>query len=173
MPIYTQEYTPTSSSNLRGIERKIIVSNPFSTMSKKNLQIMAPAVPKNVNLIDTTADINNNFKFVKDNENGDSLEVPFDGTYLLFGFIAMRYLLANGSLLINGMVEIYKNNESIFDATCVLTGMLMRTSGSYPKQVELNRGDKLHAKYSLITSQDSLIIDEMGLSVSLLNKKEV
>ncbi len=174
MPIYTQNYVaPSSMQHLREIESRIIVANPFSTISKKNLLIEAPAAPTDINLIDTIAEPNNNMEFVEDSENGDSLSVPFDGTYLLFGFISMRYLLANGSFLINGVVDIYKNNEQVFYATCSLIGPAMRASGSYPKQLELKEGDKLRVKYSLLTAQDPVVIDEMGLSVSLLNKKEV
>ncbi len=175
MPIYTQNYVaPSSMQHLREIESRIIVANPFSTISKKNLLIEAPAAPADINLIDTIAEPNNNMEFVEDSENGDSLVVPFDGDFLLFGFISMHYLLANGTCLIDGIIDIYKNNEQIFDATCSLFGgNLGRTSGSYPKQLELKEGDKLHAKYSLLTSQDPVVIDEMGFSVSLVNKKQV
>ncbi len=174
MPIYTQNYVaPSSMQHLREIESRIIVANPFSTISKKNLLIEAPAAPTDINLIDTIAEPNNNMEFVKDSENGDNLIVPFDGTFLLFGFMSMHYLLVTGAFLITGIIDIYKNDEQLFYASCSLFGgNLRRASGSYPKQLELKQGDKLHAKYSLTTPEDDVVIDDMGLSVSLLNKRE-
>ncbi len=174
MPIYTQNYeAPASSQNLREIESRIIADNPYANMEATSVHVNNPTHTQYTPVTGCTTPIINNIEFVSGAENGDYLIVPISGTYYVGCFISMMYTGANGSAFSQCRIYTYKNTDSILDVITVLTDNVNLVSNMNGKLFELNAGDKLHLKYSPKATQTGFTIKEMGISVFLVNKKEV
>ena len=175
MPIETVSVAQSSlsSQNLRQFESKIISDNPYANMEAASVTVDKSTHTQYMPVTGCTTPVNNNIQFVSDTENGDYLIVSISGTYNVNCFIKMMYTGGDGGAFSQCRLYVYKDTNSILDAITVLTEKVNLVGNMNGKLFELKAGDKLHLKYTPNAVQTGFTIKEMGLSIFLVNKKEV